>query len=89
MNRHLAMRLTMAILLSLEFAACERQNPPPKPIGAATNKHVEESPASPTRSDTDAMIQNMKAPMDKARQTEEVLKGAAEGTRQQSDSTTP
>jgi hypothetical protein len=81
------MRLTVVILLSLEFAACERQSPPPKPIGAATNKHVEETPAPPTRPDADAMIQRMQTPMENARQTEEVLKGAAERTHQQSGTT--
>ena len=89
MNRHLAMSLTTGILLSLSFAACERQGPPPKPIGAATNKHVEETPASPSRPDADAMIQQMKTPMEHARQTEDVLKGAADRTRQQSDPASP
>ena len=89
MTRHLAISLTTVFLLSLWLAACERKGPPPKPIGAATNKHVEESPASPARSDADAMIQHMKTPMNDARRTEEVLKGAAERTHQQSDSTTP
>ena len=83
------MGLTIVILLLLGFAACERQSPPPKPVGAATNKHVEESPASPARSDVDAMIQRMKTPTENARQTEEVLKGAAERTHQQIDPATP
>ena len=78
--------LTIGIVFLLTGVACERQGPPPKPVGSATNKHVEESPAS---SNTDAMIQNMKTPMDNARQTEDVLKGAADRTRQQSESTTP
>jgi hypothetical protein len=83
------MSVTVVILLSLMFAACERQGPPPKPIGAATNKHVEESPAPPSPVDADAMIQNMKTPMENARQTEDVLKGAADRTRQQSDPRIP
>jgi hypothetical protein len=69
----------------LTFGACERQSPPPKPIGSVTNKHVEEAPGPPLRRDADAMIQNMKTPMDDARQAEDVIKGAADRTRQQSD----
>lgn len=86
---HSRMSLTMGLLLLLTLGACERQGPPPKPIGAATNKHVEETPSLPSRSDADAMIQNMKTPMEDARQTEDVLKGAADRTRQQSEQTTP
>lgn len=86
---HFRMSLTMGLLLLLTLGACERQGPPPKPIGAATNKHVEETPSLPSRSDADAMIQNMKTPMEDARQTEGVLKGAADRTRQQSEQTTP
>ena len=82
------MSLTMGIVLVLTCAACERQGPPPKPIGSATNKHVEETPGSPAPMDTDAMIQKMKTPMDDARQTEDLLKGAADRT-QQADQTTP
>ncbi len=89
MRRYLEISLTLAILLCLTAVACERQGPPPKPIGSATNKHVEETPALPSRSETDAMIQRMKTPMDDARQKEEVLKGAADRTRQQLDHTTP
>lgn len=83
------MSLTIGIVLVLTCVACERQGPPPKPIGSATNKHVEETPASPTRTDADAMIQKMKTPMDDASQTEDLLKGAADRTRQQADQTTP
>jgi len=86
---HFRMSLTMGLLLLLTLGACERQGPPPKPIGAATNKHVEETPSLPSRSEADAMIQNMKTPMEDARQTEGVLKGAADSTRQQSEQTTP
>jgi hypothetical protein len=57
---HLELRLTIGMLLLLTLAACERQSPPPKPIGAATNKHVEDSPTAPSR--PDAMIQQMKTP---------------------------
>jgi hypothetical protein len=83
------MSLTMGLLLLLTLGACERQGPPPKPIGAATNKHVEETPSLPSRLDAGAMIQNMKTPMEDARQTEDVLKGAADRTRQQTEQTAP
>jgi len=84
-----AVSLTIGIVFVLSCAACERQNPPPKPIGSATNKHVEETPASAARTDADAMIQKMKSPMEDARQTEDVLKGAADRRQQQVDPTTP
>jgi hypothetical protein len=79
----------MGVMVLLTLAACDRQGPPPKPIGAATNKHVEETPAVPSGPNADAMIQQMKTPMDEARQAEDVLKGAADRVRQQSDPTTP
>lgn len=86
---HLGMRLATGILVLLTFEACERQGPPPKPIGSATNKHVEETPTVPSRLDADSMADKMKTPLEDARQTEDVLKGAAARTRQQSDQTTP
>jgi hypothetical protein len=86
---HRGISLAMGLVVLLTVAACERQGPPPKPIGAATNKHAEETPAVPSRPNADAMIQQMKTPMDEARQTEDVLKNAADRTRQQSDPTTP
>ena len=87
---HLAASLGLGILILLTLGACERQSPPPKPIGSATNKHVEEAPVPPSRRDTDAMIQNMhmQTPMEDARQTEDAIKGAADRTRQQADQTT-
>ncbi len=85
----LRMSLTMGFLFLLMLGACERQGPPPKTIGAATNKHVEETRPLPSPSDADARIQNMKMPMEDARQTEDVLKGAAGRTRQHTEQTTP
>jgi len=81
--------LNLGILVLLAVAACERQGPPPKPIGAATNKHVEQAPTSPSRPNADAMIQQMKPHMEDARQTEALLKDAADRTRAQSDQITP
>jgi hypothetical protein len=86
---HRGIRLTMGLAVLLTVGACERQGPPPKPIGAATNKHAEEAPAVPSRQNADAMIQQMKTPMDEARQTADVLKGAANRIGRQSDPTTP
>ena len=89
MGTQVGISLTLGIMLGLSAVACERQGPPPKPVGAATNKHVEETPVLPSRSETDAMIQRMKTPMDDARQTEDALKGAADRTRQQLDHKMP
>ena len=89
MRPYLGLCLTLGIVLSLTAVGCERQSPPPKPVGAATNKHAEETPAAPSRAATDSMIQQMKTPMDDARQTEDILKGAADRTRQQLDQPTP
>jgi hypothetical protein len=86
---HRNVSLIVGITLLFALQACERQGPPPKPIGAATNKHVEEAPSPASRPDVDAMIQQMKTPMDGARRTEDVLKESADRTRQQSDQTTP
>ena len=86
--RHFGMSLAIGMVVLFTFGACERQGPPPKPIGSATNKHVEETPATPSRMDADTMIQNMKTPTDNARQTEDLLKGAADRTQQQSDQMT-
>ena len=85
---YLGMSLAMGMMVLFTFGACERQGPPPKPIGSATNKHVEETPATPSRMDADTLIQNMKTPMENARQTEDLLKGAADRTQQQSDQLT-
>ena len=75
-------------MLWLTAVCCERQPPPPKPVGAATNKHVEETAAPPSRVGTDAM-QHMKTPMDDARQTEDILKAAADRASRQLDQPTP
>jgi hypothetical protein len=86
---HLGMSLALASLVALAFGACDRQGPPPRPIGSVTNKHVEETPVAPSRRDADAMIEKIKTPMDDARQTEDLIKGAADRTRQQSEQASP
>ncbi|HTL62085.1 MAG TPA: hypothetical protein VL261_10605 [Nitrospira sp.] len=86
---HAAASVIFGSALLFTLQACDRQGPPPKPIGAATNKHVEDTPAAASRPDADAMIQQMKTPMERARQTENVLKESADRTRQQSEQTAP
>ena len=86
---HPGSSLSMAILIAFTLlGACERQGPP-KPIGAATNKHVEETPAPPSRGTIDTMIEKIKTPMDDARQTGDVIQGAADRTSQQADRANP
>jgi len=86
---HPGISLSVVILVALTLSgACERQGPP-KPIGAATNKHVEETPAPPSRGNSDAMIEKIKTPMDDARQTRDVIQGAADRTSQQADQANP
>ena len=81
--------LTIAVVCWIGFWACDRQGPPPKPIGAATNKHVEQSSTSPSAATADAMIQRMKTPMDEARETEDLLTGAADNTARRAEEGTP
>lgn len=88
MRRYLRVGLSLGVVLWLTAVGCERQPPPPKPVGAATNKHVEKTPALPSRAGTDAM-QHMKTPMDDARQTEDMLKRAEDRTSRQLDRPTP
>jgi hypothetical protein len=63
------------LLILVGFPACDREAPP-KPIGAATNKHVEQSPA-------------MNSPLEQARQAEGVVKGSAEERDRQAEQATP
>jgi|SRR5215467_11407792 len=86
---HHGSSLSVVILLAFTLlGACERQGPP-KPIGAATNKHMEETPALPSRGTTDTMIEKLKTPTDDARQTGDVIQGAADRTSQQADQANP
>jgi hypothetical protein len=79
--------LAMAIVLLLGVGACERQGPPPKPIGSATNKHVQETPAAPEPMDADAMARHMKTPLENARRTEDTLTQSADRTSRESHET--
>ena len=86
---HPGSSLSVVILLAFTLlGACDRQGPP-KPIGAATNKHVEETPAPPSRGNTNTMIDKIKTPMDEARQTGDVIQGTADRTSQQVDQANP
>ena len=61
--------IAMAMLIPI-VAACERQGPP-KPVGTATNKHVEESPARPPKEAAGALPKAGKTPLDGVRHAEE------------------
>ena len=74
----------IALLTLIPLVACERQGPP-KPVGTATNKHVEQLPAPPSRDAAEAMSGAMKSPLDKAQQTGEVVQGAADRTSKQAE----
>lgn len=85
----LGVSLSVMILVALPLlGGCERQGPP-KPIGSATNKHVEETPAPSSRGTADTIIEKIRTPMDDARQTEDVIQGAADHTSKQAEQATP
>lgn len=85
----LGITLSAMILVALTLlGGCERQGPP-KPIGSATNKHVEETPAPSSRGTADTMIEKIRTPMDDARQTEDLIQGAADRTSKQAEQATP
>ena len=81
---HFRMSLTMGLLLLLMLGACERQGPP-KPVGTATNKHVEGSPAKPPKEPAEAITGALKTPLNEAHQAEGVIQGAADVTKKQVD----
>jgi len=82
--------LTLSLLLwtLIGVAACEREGPP-RPVGSATNKHVEESPAPLSRDTDDRRTGAMKSPLEQAHQAKGVLQGAAEPTRRQTEHASP
>jgi hypothetical protein len=75
------------LLVLVGLPACDRE-PPPKPIGAATNKHIEQSPASTPNETAEAITEAMKFPLEHARQAEGVLQGAADRSSQQAEPAT-
>jgi hypothetical protein len=61
--RLIAIGLCLIALLML--TACEREGPP-KPVGTATNKHVEQAPATSPKEAADAITGSIKTPIEKA-----------------------
>ena len=84
----ISLGVLMALLSLMSHVACEREGPS-KPVGTATNKHVEESSARPPKEAADAITGAMKAPLDKAQQAEGVIQGAADVTKQLAEQATP
>ena len=74
----------VTLLMLISSVACERQESP-KPIGAATNKHIEEPPGSPSKRAAETLPEAVKTPLDKAYQTEGTIQRAEELTRKQTD----
>ncbi len=80
---HPAITLWLIALLTLgALVACERQGPP-KPIGTATNKHVEEAPAPPSRGAAAALTEAVKTPSDRAQQSGDAIQGTEARTSKQ------
>ena len=84
--RHCAIGLGLIVLLTL--IACEREGPP-KPVGSATNKHVEQTPAMNRKSAADPITSAVKTPLDKAHAAEDTVQKAEELTRKQADQISP
>jgi hypothetical protein len=78
--------LPLVMLFTLTLPACEREAPQ-KPVGTATNKHVEESSASPYPA-ANTMTEAMKSSLEKAHQAEGAVHEAAESTSKQAEHTT-
>jgi hypothetical protein len=82
--------LPLVMLFTLTLPACEREAPQ-KPLGTATNKHVEESPASmapTTHTTAEGMTGAVKSSIEKAYEAEGALQGAAETTSKQAEQPT-
>lgn len=77
-----------ALLILIALTACEREGPP-KPVGTVTNKHVEQAPTPPRSDAAEVMTETIESPLDKARQTGEVLQGEADRTSKQAEQVTP
>ena len=79
--------LPLVMLFTLTLPACEREAPQ-KPVGTATNKHVEESSASMAHTTAEGMTEAVKSSIEKAYEAEGALQGAAETTSKQAEQTT-
>lgn len=86
--KHPAITVGFPLLILIALTACEREGPP-KPTGTATNKHVEQAPTPPRGNAAEAITETIKSPLDKARQTGEVLQGEADRTSKQAEQATP
>ena len=82
--KHGAFSLWLVAVLTLIplVAACEREGPA-KPVGTATNKHVEASPARPPKAAGEALTEAVKTPLDKAQQAGDTIQGTEDRTRKQ------
>ena len=81
--KHPVITVGFPLLILFTLTDCEREAPP-KPIGMPTNKHVEQAPTPSSSNAAEMMSDTIKAPLDKARQTEAVLQGEADRTSKQS-----
>jgi hypothetical protein len=86
--KHPAITVGFPLLILIALTSCEREGPP-KPTGTATNKHVEQAPTAPRSDAAEVMTETIKSPLDKARQTGEVLQGEADRTSKQTEQVTP
>ena len=86
--KHPAIIVGFSLLILIALTACEREGPP-KPMGTATNKHVEQAPTPPRSDAAEVMTETIKSPLDKARHTGEVLQGEADRTSKQAEQFTP
>ena len=80
MKRTMIMCRLISVLILVFFIACEREGPP-KPVGTATNKHVEQSPTASPEGTTEAVTGAVKIPLEKAHQVESTLQGAEDVTK--------
>ena len=78
----------IALFTLISFVACEREGPP-KPVGTATNKHVEESPARPPKEAADTLTEAVKTPLGRAHQAGGTIQGTADRTRKQVEQAGP
>jgi hypothetical protein len=86
--KHPAITVGFPLLILIALTSCEREGPP-KPIGTATNKHVEQAPTPPRSDAAEVITETIKSPLDKARQTGEVLQGEADRTSKQAEQVIP
>jgi hypothetical protein len=74
---------SVVLVTVMSLVACEQRDAPPRPVGSATNKHVEETPATSPQNAAKAIAEAAKAPLDKAHEAEGTLQKAADATSKQ------